>query len=41
MIPCGIVDAGAGSLSEELGRDVTVAEVIDAVETAMRGVLTA
>jgi lipoyl(octanoyl) transferase len=41
MIPCGIVDAGAGSLSEELGRDVTVAEVVDAVETAMRGVLTA
>jgi lipoyl(octanoyl) transferase len=41
MIPCGIVDAGAGSLSEELGRDVTVAEVIDAVETAMRGVLAA
>jgi lipoyl(octanoyl) transferase len=41
MIPCGIVDAGAGSLSEELGRDVTVAEVIDAVETALRGVLTA
>ncbi len=36
MIPCGIVDAGATSLSAELGRDVTV----DAVETAMRGVLT-
>ena len=39
MIPCGIVDAGATSLSAELGRDVTVAEVIDAVETAMRAVL--
>jgi lipoyl(octanoyl) transferase len=39
MIPCGIVDAGAGSLSQELGRDVTVAEVIDPVEAAMRRVL--
>jgi lipoyl(octanoyl) transferase len=41
MIPCGIVDAGATSLSAELGRDVTVAEVIDPVEAAMREVLTA
>ena len=41
MIPCGIVDAGATSLTTELGRDVPVAEVIDAVETAMREVLTA
>ena len=40
MIPCGIVDAGATSLSAELGRDVPVAEAIDAVETAMRRVLT-
>jgi lipoyl(octanoyl) transferase len=40
MIPCGIVDAGATSLTQELGRDVRVAEVIDAVETAMRAVLT-
>jgi lipoyl(octanoyl) transferase len=39
MIPCGIVDAGATSLSAELGRDVTVAEVIDATETALRAVL--
>ncbi|MGY1741046.1 MULTISPECIES: lipoyl(octanoyl) transferase LipB [unclassified Blastococcus] len=39
MIPCGIVDAGATSLSAELGRDVTVAEAIDPVETAMRRVL--
>jgi lipoyl(octanoyl) transferase len=39
MIPCGIVDAGAGSLSQELGRDVPVAEVIDPVEAAMRRVL--
>jgi lipoyl(octanoyl) transferase len=35
------VDAGATSLSAELGRDVTVAEVIDPVEAAMREVLTA
>ena len=40
MIPCGIVDAGAGSLSAELGRDVTVAEVLDPVEAAVRAVLT-
>jgi lipoyl(octanoyl) transferase len=39
MIPCGIPDAGATSLSAELGRDVGVPEVIDAVEAAMRGVL--
>ena len=41
MIPCGIVDAGATSLSAELGRDVPVAEVIDAVEAAVRQVLDA
>ena len=40
MIPCGIVDAGATSLTTELGRDVTVAEVIDPVEQAVREVLT-
>jgi lipoyl(octanoyl) transferase len=40
MIPCGIPDAGATSLTAELGRDVPVAEVIDAVEQAMREVLT-
>jgi lipoyl(octanoyl) transferase len=39
MIPCGIVDAGATSLSVELGRDVPVDEVIDAVEREMRAVL--
>jgi lipoyl(octanoyl) transferase len=41
MVPCGIPDAGATSLSQELGRDVTVAEALDPVETAMRRVLTA
>ena len=40
MIPCGIVDAGATSLSAELGRDVPVDEVIDAVEESVRRVLT-
>jgi lipoyl(octanoyl) transferase len=40
MIPCGIVDAGATSLTAELGRDVPVAEVIDTVESALRAVLT-
>ena len=30
MIPCGIPDAGVTSLSAELGRDVPVAEAIDA-----------
>jgi len=39
MIPCGIVDAGATSLSAELGRDVTVADVIDPVADALRRVL--
>src|SRR3954452_15653478 len=39
MIPCGIADAGVTSLSVELGRDVPVDEVIDAVEAAMRRVL--
>ena len=41
MVPCGIPDAGATSLTAALGRDVPVAEVIVAVETAMREVLTA
>ena len=39
MIPCGIADAGVTSLSAELGRDVPVAEVIDATEAAVREVL--
>ena len=39
MVPCGIADAGVTSLTAELGRDVPVAEVIDAVETAMRSIL--
>jgi lipoyl(octanoyl) transferase len=39
IVPCGIVDAGVTSLSAELGRDVPVGDVIDAVEDAMRRVL--
>jgi lipoyl(octanoyl) transferase len=39
IVPCGITDAGVTSLSAEVGRDVTVAGVIDAVEAAMRRVL--
>jgi lipoyl(octanoyl) transferase len=32
IVPCGIADAGVTSLSVELGRDVTVAEVVPVVE---------
>ncbi len=32
FVPCGIADAGVTSLSRELGRDVTVAEVTPVVE---------
>jgi lipoyl(octanoyl) transferase len=32
IVPCGIRDAGVTSLSQELGRDVTVAEVLPVVE---------
>ncbi|GAA1532896.1 lipoyl(octanoyl) transferase LipB [Nocardioides humi] len=31
FVPCGIADAGVTSLSAELGRDVPVSEVLDAV----------
>ena len=41
IVPCGIPDADVTSLTAELGRDVPVSEVIDAVEAAMRAVLTA
>ncbi len=32
IVPCGIADAGVTSLSAELGRDVTVAEVLPVAE---------
>jgi lipoyl(octanoyl) transferase len=35
IVPCGITDAGVTSLSNELGRQVSVADVIDAVEAAL------
>jgi lipoyl(octanoyl) transferase len=35
IVPCGIRDAGVTSLSAELGRDVTVAEVLPLVEVAL------
>lgn len=43
IVPCGITDAGVTSLSSELGRDVTVDEVLplarDAVIDALEGAL--
>jgi lipoyl(octanoyl) transferase len=35
IVPCGIADAGVTSLSRELGRDVTVAEVLPIVEARL------
>ncbi|HEX5493241.1 MAG TPA: lipoate-protein ligase B, partial [Mycobacteriales bacterium] len=32
IVACGITDAGVTSLSRELGRDVTVAEVLPVIE---------
>ncbi len=39
IVPCGIRDAGVTSLSNELGRRVTVAEVVPLVEKHLREVL--
>jgi lipoyl(octanoyl) transferase len=39
FVPCGISDAGVTSLSAELGRDVTVAEVAPVVEAHLREML--
>jgi lipoyl(octanoyl) transferase len=39
IVPCGISDAGVTSLSAELGRDVTVAEVLPIVEERLPGLL--
>lgn len=41
IVPCGIADAGVTSLSRELGRDVTVDEVVPLVEQRFAEVLTA
>jgi lipoyl(octanoyl) transferase len=37
IVPCGIADAGVTSLSRELRRDVTVAEVLPIVEAHLPG----
>jgi lipoyl(octanoyl) transferase len=39
IVPCGIRDAGVTSLSNELGRDVSVREVLPVVEKHLRAVL--
>lgn len=39
IIPCGIRDAGVTSLAHELGRDVTIAEVLPVVERHLQAVL--
>ncbi|MDJ0393026.1 lipoyl(octanoyl) transferase LipB [Rhodococcus sp. G-MC3] len=35
IVPCGIADAGVTSLSAELGRDVSISDVVPAVTTAI------
>ncbi|MGV9313463.1 lipoyl(octanoyl) transferase LipB [Streptomyces sp. NPDC003691] len=39
IVPCGIRDAGVASLAGELGRDLTIAEVLPVVERHLREVL--
>jgi lipoyl(octanoyl) transferase len=39
IVPCGIADAGVTSLSEELGRDVTVADALPVVERHLPALL--
>ncbi|MET0999964.1 MAG: lipoyl(octanoyl) transferase LipB [Marmoricola sp.] len=39
FVPCGIADAGVTSLSEELGRDVPVSEVLPLVERHLADLL--
>jgi lipoyl(octanoyl) transferase len=39
IVPCGIADAGVSSLSRELGRDVTVAEVLPIIERRLPGLV--
>lgn len=41
IVPCGIADAGVTSLARELGRDVTVAEVLPVVERHLPSLLRA
>jgi lipoyl(octanoyl) transferase len=39
IVPCGIRDAGVASLANELGRDITIDEVLPVVEKHLRDVL--
>ncbi len=39
IVPCGIRDAGVTSLSYELGREITIAEVLPVVERHLKDVL--
>ncbi|MFC7309711.1 lipoyl(octanoyl) transferase LipB [Streptomyces monticola] len=39
IVPCGIRDAGVASLADELGRDITIEEVLPVVEKHLRDVL--
>jgi len=39
FVPCGIADAGVTSLTQELGRKVSVAEVVPVVEAQLRELL--
>jgi lipoyl(octanoyl) transferase len=39
IVPCGISDAGVTSLSKELGREVSVSEVLPVVERRLGGLL--
>jgi lipoyl(octanoyl) transferase len=41
IVPCGIADAGVSSLSQELGRDVSVSEVLPLLERRLPGLLSA
>ena len=39
IVPCGIADAGVTTLSREVGRDVTVAEVLPVVERHLSAIV--
>ncbi|MFF3287410.1 lipoyl(octanoyl) transferase LipB [Streptomyces sp. NPDC003023] len=39
IVPCGIRDAGVASLANELGRDITIEEVLPVLEKHLRDVL--
>lgn len=41
IVPCGIADAGVTSLSRELGRDVSVIDVLPVVEARLPGLVSA